>query len=210
MFDLRFNSALLLLFLTSLTQAQSYICLNQGKPIYTTVKIHSQCTASNIDGVSESVASAPKISSSPISQEVALTPASEPEKTVPTIIDDEISKIWHQSELGEFDDIVILPALPKINGDASELTNYKTKLRNAIRYPVPIPIVAAPTVKPPQLTRRQLLMQELGREQSALSRLQANLILARSKKDSLGINRLLTQIKDRQLNIQALEQEIRR
>lgn len=201
------HTFLLILFASGLAQAKTYICLDNGKPIYTTIKVNKTCTVSHIDGIASASAPSAISASTPVSSEVALAQASEPaSKTVPQMIDDEISRIWTKNELGSFDDTVILPPAPKVE-------NVRTSIKTNVRFPNirhPAPVVAAPVTRPPQLTRRQLLEQELNREKAALSRAQASLSAARNKKDAASVRRFDAQVRDRKLNIQALEQEMRR
>lgn len=197
------------LMMSSVSWAQTYICLHDGKPVYTTVKLNKSCTPSQMNGIASASQVAIANTHIQVSSEVALASASEPTKTVPEIIDDQISQIWTKNELGSFDDTVILPPAPK-------LTITSIPLKTNVRFPKIAnmrhakPTIAAPVVQPPQLTRRQILQQELNREKAALVRTQASLKVAQNKKDSANIQRYETQIRDRQLNIQALEQEIKR
>lgn len=186
--------------------AQTYICVYKGKPVYTTLKLNNTCTASNMDGIASASQVMPIITDTAVSSEVALPVATASTPSVPQIIDDEISKIWTKNELGSFDDTVILPPVQKVV--ALDAPNVKTKIRQAIRQVAPV--VAAPTTRPPQLTRRQLLQQELSREKTALARAQSSLNAARSKNDHAQVRHFDAQVRDRQLNIQALEQEMRR
>ncbi|XXQ67976.1 hypothetical protein ACKLNO_10260 [Neisseriaceae bacterium B1] len=201
------HTFLLATLISGFAQAQTYICIDKGKPIYTTLKLNKTCTVSNIDGIASASEPAVISASTLVSSEVALAQASEPAtQTVPQMIDDEISRIWTKNELGSFDDTVILPPAPKVE-------NVSPSIKANVRFPVirrTAPVVAAPVTRPPQLTRRQLLEQELSREKAALSRAQSSLNVARSQKDNASVRRFNAQVRDRQLNIQALEQEMRR
>lgn len=179
-----------------LTHAASDVCARNGKSAEHTDALNQRCTHYHSDDIKQAAASMPPS-------------ASAPAKTVPQIIEDEISQIWTGNEWRTWDDTVILR--PPVADDAPALVG--SQLKTIVRHPVirnnPAPIVAVP-VRPPQLTRRQVLQQELSREQSALMRAQNELAAARQRNDTAAIRRLDAQVRDRQLNVQALQQEMRR
>ncbi|STZ77118.1 hypothetical protein [Bergeriella denitrificans] len=75
----------------------------------------------------------------------------------------------------------------------------------------PAPIIAAPAPKPkPQLTRKQILQNEIRNEQAALARAKAQLNVAKKKGDQAKISRLNQAVRDREANIRAIQGEIKR
>jgi len=74
---------------------------------------------------------------------------------------------------------------------------------------LPAPILPASKPKP-QLTRKQILENEVRNEQVALVRAQAQLNVAKKKGDQAKISRLTQAVNDRQANIRAIESEMKR
>ncbi|WP_373741127.1 hypothetical protein [Neisseria sp.] len=77
---------------------------------------------------------------------------------------------------------------------------------------VPAPTIPAPPVKPKvQLTRAQILNNEVKNEKTALVRAKAQLSAAKRKgSDAAKIQRLEQTVRDRQANIRAIEGEMKR
>lgn len=86
---------------------------------------------------------------------------------------------------------------------AAEL-NRKAKIIHA-------PVINAPVAKPkPQLTRKQILQNEIRNEQAALARAKVQLNVARKKGDQAKISRLNQAVRDREANIRAIQGEMKR
>ena len=148
----------------------------------------------------------------------AVTPtqsASEP--SVPQAINDEIDRIWNQSEYGSFDDTVILPPTPQVDtpretknpnagkvGSTTVRHQPKTHTHSQTAKVVAIPPKAAP------LTRRQVLQNEINREKAALRTAQMQLNAAQKAGNSKSVTRLTALVNDRQQNLLALEAEMRK
>ena len=64
--------------------------------------------------------------------------------------------------------------------------------------------------KPPVLTRRQILQQEIDREQMAVQKIKTQLIMAHKNNNISQIQKLTVQMSDRLQNINALQAEMRR
>ncbi|VEE05965.1 hypothetical protein [Neisseria animalis] len=76
---------------------------------------------------------------------------------------------------------------------------------------IPAPVIPAPKQKPkPQLTRKQILQNEIRNEQAALARAKAQLNVARKKGDQDKISRLSGAVRDREANIRAIKNEMNR
>ena len=132
--------------------------------MFTTEKLGPHCTLSQMNGISDQAASAAD---------------GEP-----------ITRLWEKEQFGAYDDIKILPT-PKPSGvtntaDAAS-PSMRIKLRNApknskaqsARPRTPAPVIAAPPARP-QLSRKQILQNEIRNEQAALVREQAQLNVAKT------------------------------
>lgn len=99
----------------------------------------------------------------------------------------------------------------KVNVQLRKPTEKKPRKR--AKSPVaPASVVKMPPAKAvkPVLTRRQILEREIGRERVALKAAQSQLNAAKKQGDSKKVNRLSNIIRDRELNIKAIEKEILR
>lgn len=178
----------------------TYICRMEGKAVFSTQKLNSSCTVSQMDGISDHL-------------EVQASVASEP-------VADPIGKIWETEQFGSYNDIKIIPsardttvtntaeaANPKVN---VKLRNQQvqTAVRNS-RPRQPAPVIAAPPPKP-QLSRKQILQSEIRNEKAALVRAQAQLNVAKRKGAAVRVQQLQQQIRDREANIRAIESEMKR
>lgn len=192
---------------------QTYICMNHGKPVYTTVKLNKSCQVSQMNGIADSIdtataASASAPAASTVTDDVALTADTTPtasEPAVPQIINDEIAAIWNRNEFGSYDDTVILPpSAPVTGGDSGGKLN--VNLRHNI------PRVSPKIVLPPKptFTRRQILQQEIDRERAALKTAENQLNNARGRNDLAAAKKYAAQVNDRRQNLIALEAEFRR
>ena len=193
-------------------QAVTYICKVDGGIMFTERKIGNQCTESNTDGAAE-------------------VPNEEAEKAIPEKVNlkeapgsaaSDVSdiKILPQTSKGSVTNSA-MPAQPRMdiklrNGSktsAQDLNSAKARAAELNRKAriIPAPVIAAPTVKPkPQLSRKQILQNEVRNEQAALARAKAQLSVAKNKGDQLKINRLTQAVNDREANIRAIQAEIRR
>ena len=175
-------------------QAATYICRSEGRAVFTTEKLGPHCTLSQMNGISDQAASAAD---------------GEP-----------ITRLWEKEQFGAYDDIKILPT-PKPSGvtNTADATSpsMRIKLRNApknskaqsARPRTPAPVIAAPPARP-QLSRKQILQNEIRNEQAALVREQAQLNVAKSKGDKAKVSRLEQAVRDRQANIRAIQGEMGR
>lgn len=194
---------------------QTYICMNHGKPVYTTVKLNKSCQVSQMDGIAETqTATASAVAASDmagvptaVTEDVALAAAAASEaqgdRTVPQIINDEIAAIWNRNEFGRYDDTVILPPPAPDNGGSGKLNVHLR--RSAPRVS---PVIVLPPK--PTLTRRQILQQEIDRERAALKTAESRLNSARGRNDLAAAQKYAAQVSDRRQNLIALEAEFRR
>lgn len=149
-------------------------------------------------------------SASCVAVQAASVPASAP--SVPQWIDDEITRVWHQSAFNSLDDMIIVPVAPE---SASVPTlpaqGVKPKVQTSVRHDVRVParVVALPAPKP-VLTRRQNLQREIAAEQRALAAARARLAAAQKSGNVDAMAVANAQIQDRERNIAALEAESRR
>lgn len=143
-------------------------------------------------------------SASCVAVQAASVPASAP--SVPQWIDDEITRVWHQSAFNSLDDMIIVPTAPE-SASAPMLPAPKPKVQANVR--VPAKVVALPPPKP-VLTRRQHLQREIAAEQRALAAARARLVAAKKSGNVDAMAIANAQIQDRERNIAALEAESRR
>lgn len=176
--------------------AATYICQSDGRAVFSTSKINSSCKLSQMDGISE-------------------RSASEPESN------DSITQLWEKQQFGMYDDVKIVAPSAAVVTNTADAANPKLriKLRNnksasttAKRNSKPVkpaPVIAAPPPKP-QLTRKQILQNEIRNEEVALLRAKAELNVAKKKGDTAKINRLRQTVSDREANIRAIRNEMSR
>lgn len=204
----KFRFIFALLCCTSLSVgAETYICVVAGKPYYTTVKTGNQCHLSYINSTAPIPIDEPPV--------VSTQSASEP--SVPQIINDEIDRIWNQSEYGSFDDTVILPPTPQVDTPRETKNPNAGKVGNTTVRHQPKTHTHSQTAKavamPPKtvpLTRRQVLQNEINREKAALRTAQMQLNAAQKAGNSKSVTRLTALVNDRQQNLLALEAEMRK
>ena len=187
-------------------QAEIFICEVDDHAVFTQKKQGKNCSVSKMEG------------SADVPAEVAAS-------AVPEIVN-------LQERLGavasEVDDIKILPssgarsvtntsdaANPRLDirlRDGTMLDEKSSKAkadelnRRAKIVPAPI-IMPKPKV---QLTRKQILQNEIRNEQTALVRAKAQLNVATKKGDQAKITRLTQAIRDREANIRAIQNEMGR
>lgn len=207
---------------TALAQT-TYICLIHGKPAYTTVKQDASCKPSKINGISESDRAifAPPIS---VASEVALPTEQTTVLTETLDHNDPIAKIWYDYEYGSYDRTPILPPPPprvlttqneshpqgKTTARANVSGSLKTNQRTHVALSRPNhPLIYQPPTTP-VLSRREVLSQEIEREQTALKIAQTQLSTAQKRNDTASITKLNNVVRDRQANVQALQRELSR
>lgn len=98
------------------------------------------------------------------------------------------------------------PPKPEINKKNKSLKASKAKAKVV---GLPKTVVKLPPPKP-ALTRRQVLAQEIARERVALQATKKQLAAAKKSGNAKNIAKLNAAIKDRELNIRAIESEIKR
>lgn len=176
-------------------RAATYICNDGGRAVFSTEKIGRNCRLSQMNGISDT------------------WPADALEERQPI---DQIEQIWEVEQFGTYDDIKIVPS--QRNGSITNTidaasTPVEIKLRNqprkGSRKPrVPAPVVTEPAK--PKFSRTQILQNEIRNEQTALVRTQAQLNVARKKGEKEKIIRLEQAVRDRQANIRAIQNEMKR
>lgn len=142
----------------------------------------------------------------------ALLTASAP--ATPSVIEDEIQQTWQQRDFQLSDDIVVVdppPAAPQTPVKLNTATTAVVKTQTRMKPPrvQPAKIVSLPPAKP-VLTREQRIAQEIAQERQALTRLRAQLVQARQQGKANVVQQITVQILDREGNIAALQQEMRR
>ncbi|WP_415772080.1 hypothetical protein ACMYUL_03490 [Neisseria sp. CP9] len=197
----------------ALSAQASYICKVDGNTVFTEKKIGNDCTESHTDGTANvSPEEADKAVPERVNLREALGEAA-PEpgdiKVLPRTTGGSVTNTaeaanprldikLRNGKLGEATSVGDLKAA---KARAAEL-NRKAKI-------LPAPILPASKPKP-QLTRKQILENEVRNEQVALVRAQAQLNVAKKKGDQAKISRLTQAVNDRQANIRAIEGEMKR
>lgn len=112
---------------------------------------------------------------------------------------------------------VTLRNQPKVSDNKAGNKNAKTTSNNknattAKGKTAKAPVVTLPPPKPakPVLTRRQILEQEVTRERAALKTAQTQLAAAKKSGNAKQIAKLNAAVRDRELNVRAIEAEIKR
>ncbi|MDO5639546.1 MAG: hypothetical protein Q4G28_06715 [Neisseria sp.] len=203
-----FGLAVLLAAAALPAEAATYICQIDGKAVFTTEKSGKNCQLSSMNGISDDA------------------PADAHEQSASGATgSDNIAKIWEKQQFGSYDDIKILPATRPsgvTNTAEAAAPALNVKLRNQTKNTgkaatrskgsaarAPAPIIAPPAAKP-QLTRKQILQNEVRNEQTALVRAKAQLNVARKKGDKSKVTRLEQTVRDREANIRAIQSEMGR
>ena len=190
----------------ALSAQAGYICKVDGNAVFTEKKIGNDCTESHTDGTAN------------VSPEEA-------GRAVPERVDLKEALGEAAPEPG---DIKVLPrttggsvtntaeaANPRLDiklrngklGEATSVGDLKAAKARAAELNRTAKILPAPK---PQLTRKQILENEVRNEQVALVRAQAQLNVAKKKGDQAKISRLTQAVNDRQANIRAIESEMKR
>lgn len=195
-------------------QAVTYICKVDGGIMFTEKKIGNNCTESHTDGAAQV---SDEEAAQAVPEKVELKEA--PGKAAAEVDDIKIlpqansGTVTNTAEAGRTRMNVRLRKSGQATADAADLKSAKARAAELNRKAkiIPAPVIAAPAVKSkPQLTRKQILQNEVRNEQSALVRAKAQLNVARKKGDKAKIARLEQAVRDREANIRAIQGEIRR
>lgn len=179
----------------------TYVCEERGQTIYATRPINSKCKM--LSTHASSAASEP-----------SQNEASSSNAGVTQIVNDEIAKVWGNTKY-DIDDVVIIASEPEIISNPVTQNSPKTININLRQQPKIVPkneiaqVVNIPP-KPPVLTRRQILQQEIDREQMAVQKIKTQLMMAHKNNNINQIQKLTVQMSDRLQNINALQAEMRR
>lgn len=178
-------------------QAATYICKDGGRAVYSTIKLNAGCTLSQMDGTDNS-----------------LPPAANNGSTTTRI-----EKVWEAEQSAAPNDIKIAPSsrdTTVTNTAEAASPSLQVKIRNANkakkqapRKPIVVPHITAAPAKQ-QLSRNQILQNEIRNEQTALVRTKAQLNVARKKGDKAKTGRLEQEIRDREASIRAIQAEMKR
>lgn len=187
--------------------AVTYICKEGGRAVYSSEKINSSCNPSKMDGGN-----------------LAAPPNDTEEQTVPSDAgaapkteQNQIETIWPVEKTDAYDDIKIDPNAPVTSvtntADAAN-PSMEIKLRNQKAKAARRPVIVVPKVTTApaqqQMSRHQILQNEIRSEQTALTRAQAQLAVARKKGEQAKIARLERDIRDREASIRAMKAEMKR
>ncbi|PSJ79194.1 hypothetical protein [Neisseria iguanae] len=199
-------------------QAVTYICKVDGGIVFTEKKIGNQCEESHADGAAQI---SPEEATQAFPQKANLKEA--PGAAAPDVSD---IKILPQVTSGSVTNSAEA-ANPRMNvklrngndvatgrkssaGDLKSAQARAAELNRKAKI-IPAPTVAVPVAKPkPQLTRKQILQNEIRNEQAALARAKVQLNVARKKGDQVKISRLSQTVRDREANIRAIQGEMKR
>lgn len=204
-------------------QAATYICVINGKPVYTTQKVGALCELSDMNGIGEQgksvFAPAPQVSPDVAlpSENVATLPETHAQEP------DDLYHLWHELEYGSYDKVPIAPALslpsqpvvkPTVTVAPSKVSSPKKTPVQAASAPIFTPTVPQiqryNRVGVGMLNRRQILQQELQREQAALNIVREQLAAARKRNDTAAVQKYSQALLDREQNVLALTREMKR
>ncbi len=179
--------------------AATYICKDGDRAVYSTIRLNAGCTLSQMDGTSNSA-----------------PPAGN--NAMPT----KVEKVWETeqpSAQATQDDIKIAPSsrdTTVTNTAEAASPSLQVKIRNAnkakkqtSRKPIIVPHITAAPAKQ-QLSRNQILQNEIRNEQTALVRTKAQLNVAKKKGDKAKTSRLEQEVRDREASIRAIQAEMKR
>ena len=179
----------------------TYVCEEHGQTIYATRPINSKCKMLPARALS-------------VASELSPNEASSTNAGVTQIVNDEIAKVWGNTKY-DIDDVVIIASEPEIISNPVTQNSPKTININLRQQPKIVPKNEIAQVgnippKPPLLTRRQILQQEIDREQMAVQKIKTQLMMAHKNNNINQIQKLTVQMSDRLQNINALQAEMRR
>ena len=179
----------------------TYVCEEHGQTIYATRPINSKCKMLPARALS-------------VASELSPNEASSTNAGVTQIVNDEIAKVWGNTKY-DIDDVVIIASEPEIISNPVTQNSPKTININLRQQPKIVhkneiaQVVNIPP-KPPMLTRRQILKQEIDSEQMAVQKIKTQLMMAHKNNNINQIQKLTVQMSDRLQNINALQAEMRR
>lgn len=196
----------LLLFFPLSAQAVTYICVINGQPVYTTIKQAGQvCEISNMNGIVEHASNHQNNQDNQSYK-------------------DEIYHIWHEYEYGSYDKTPILPRVA--NTETSLPKPMISQNKNPIKTTPKAPSVSSvssehlpfskvilnrrSSVPQGMMNRKQILQQEIQRENMALQIAREQLANARKRGDADMVKRLSMVVLDREQNLMSLRREIKR
>lgn len=199
----------LLLFFPFSAQAVTYICVINGQPVYTTIKQAGQvCEISNMNGIVEHASNHQNNQDNQYNQSDK----------------DEIYHIWHEYEYGSYDKTPILPRVA--NTETSLPKPMISQNKNPIKTTPKAPSVSSvssehlpfskvilnrrSSVPQGMMNRKQILQQEIQRENMALQIAREQLANARKRGDADMVKRLSMVVLDREQNLMSLRREIKR
>ncbi|QMT44766.1 hypothetical protein H3L92_10035 [Neisseria dentiae] len=184
-------------FVTLPTKASTYICQSDDRAVFSSDRINSSCRLSQMNGSSdEQHVAAAKLANS----------STEADRT---------GQIWE----AEQNDIKIAPSsrdTTVTNTAEAASPSLQVKIRNANkakkqapRKPIIVPHITTAPAKQ-QLSRNQILQNEIRNEQTALVRTKAQLNVAKKKGDKAKTSRLEQEVRDREASIRAIQAEMKR
>ena len=187
-------------------QAEIFICEVDDRAVFTQKKQGKNCTVSKMEGSADVSA---EMAASAVPEIVNLK--DKPGSAVPEVSDVQVLLSEAENSVTNTADA----SNPKLDirlrdGSLLDAKSAKAKADELNRR---AKIVPAPVVMPKpkvQLTRNQILQNEIRNEQTALVRAKAQLNVAAKKGDQAKITRLTQAIRDREANIRAIRNEMGR
>lgn len=177
--------------------AATYICKDGDRAVYSTIRLNAGCTLSQMDGTSNNI------------------PPAGGSGTTAT----RVEKVWETEQTAVQNDIRISSSsrdttVTNTAEAASPSLQVKIRKNNkakkqAPRKPIVVPHITTAPAKQ-QLSRNQILQNEIRNEQTALVRTKAQLNVAKKKGDKAKTNRLEQEIRDREASIRAIQAEMKR
>lgn len=196
----------------------TYICQLHGKAAYTTVKQNAHCHPAQINGLSEasSAVFAPPVA---VASQVALPSDTQSASKISLDANDPIAQIWYEHEYGSYDRTPILPppaprpsvAVSKPDAPATHSIIAPSRATHKPKIVAARPVAVvyhAPSA--PVLSRRDILSQEIEREQMALKIVKNQLASAQKRRDTVNIQKLNDAMRDRLANVASLQRELQR
>lgn len=192
------------------TYAASYICKVDGGILFTEKKVGNECTLSHADGSAQVT---DEEAEKAVPEKVNLKEA--PGFAAPDSSDVKIlPRTGSGSVMNSADaanprmDIKLRNGSKNTRGtDAKSAAARAAELNRRAKI-IPAPVTDAKAK--PQLTRKQVLQNEIRNEQAALARVKVQLNVARKKGDTAKVSRLSQALSDREANIRAIQGEMNR
>ncbi len=178
-------------------KATTYICQNDDRAVFSSDRINSSCHPSQMNGSSDE---------QPVANAKTENSSLETNRS---------GQIWETEQ----DDIKIAPSsrdTTVTNTAEAASPSLQVKIRNANkakkqvpRKPIIVPHITTAPAKQ-QLSRNQILQNEIRNEQTALVRAKAQLNVAKKKGDKAKTGRLEQEVRDREASIRAIQAEMKR